>query len=122
MDKVKISENKNTRLFPNILSFLVIFGLLVAICVPVYAGDPVRKLGRGIANIATGWMEFPKEIFKETEEKGEVSAIFIAPLKGMVKTIGRTLVGIYDATTFFIPLPRRYEPIIEPELVVSRDE
>lgn len=83
----------------------------------VYAGDPVEKLGRGITNTATGWVEIPKEIGRSIGKSGDMSGLVVGPLKGLVKAIGRTVVGIYDAVTFLIPLPRRYEPIIEPEYV-----
>lgn len=83
----------------------------------VYAGDPIEKLGRGLTNTATGWVEIPKEIGRNIGKSGDMAGLVVGPLKGLVKAIGRTVVGIYDAVTFLIPLPRRYEPIIEPEYV-----
>lgn len=82
-----------------------------------FAGSPVEKLGRGITNVATGWLEVPKEMGKEVWRGRDLAAYFVAPLKGLAKAIGRTLIGAYDITTFIIPLPRRYEPVIEPEFV-----
>lgn len=113
-----IIQFKMRRLYwLSVLAFLIIFGLLSIDCGVVYAGDPIRKLARGLANSTTGLVELPKEIMRETEKSGEIAGIIVGPLKGTAKAIGRTLVGIYEVATFLIPLPRRYEPVIEPEFV-----
>lgn len=103
----------------SLLAFLILFiyGLVTIDYALIYAGDPIEKLGRGITNTATGWIEFPKEIGKQAEKSLGLAGVVVGPLKGLAKAIGRTVVGIYDALTFLIPLPRRYEPVIEPEYV-----
>lgn len=107
-----------------VILFLIIYGLLIIPacrlgrdCGLIYAGDPIEKLGRGITNIGTGWVEIPKQIRRSTEESGDMAGVVVGPLKGIAKAIGRTLAGIYEVVTFLIPLPRRYEPLIEPEYV-----
>lgn len=100
-----------------VLALLIIYGLLTMHCELVYAGDPIRKLGRGITNTATGWVEIPKEIGRSVEKSGDMAGLLVGPLKGIAKAIGRTLVGVYEVLTFPIPLPRKYEPVIEPEFV-----
>ena len=82
-----------------------------------YAGDPIEKFGRGVTNIATGWVEIPKEIARYVNKTSDIAGFVVAPLKGTAKAIARTAVGVYDLLTFLIPLPRRYEPVIEPEYV-----
>mgnify|MGYP001565227314 CR=1 FL=1 len=82
-----------------------------------FAGDPIRKLSRGLANVACGWGEFPKEILQETERSGDIGGLLVAPFKGIAKFIGRTAVGVYEVITFLIPIPRNYEPVIDPEFV-----
>lgn len=99
------------------LLILIIYGLWTIDCGLVYAGDPIQKLGRGITNTATGWLEIPREIGRSVEKSGDIAGIFVGPLKGVFKGLGRTTAGIYDIITFLIPLPRRYEPLIEPEYV-----
>lgn len=95
-----------------------ISNLVLAIdCRIAYAGDPIAKLGRGLANTTTGLLEVPKEIKRQIEKSGDVAAFFVGPLKGLAKGIGRTLVGVYDIVTFLVPIPRNYEPVIEPEYV-----
>lgn len=97
--------------------FLVIYGLWSIYGGLVYAGDPIQKLGRGITNVATGWVEIPKEIGRQVEKSGDFAGLVVGPFKGIAKAIGRTVVGVYDIVTFLIPLPRRYEPVIEPAYV-----
>lgn len=83
-----------------------------------FAGNAGEKLGRGLANTASGWLEIGAEIFRESEKSDTVGALFIlSPLKGFLKGIGRTAVGIYETVTFLVPLPGDYQPIIEPEFV-----
>lgn len=105
------------RILILVFLILVIFWQLSVGYGRVYAGDPIEKLGRGITNAATGWAEIPKEIAKNAERSLGLAALVVGPLKGLAKAIGRTAVGIYDVATFIIPLPRRYEPVIEPEYV-----
>jgi putative exosortase-associated protein (TIGR04073 family) len=97
--------------------FLIIYGLWTVDCGLVYAGDPIEKLGRGITNTATGWIEIPKEIGRNVEKSGDMAGLIVGPFKGIAKAIGRTVAGVYEVVTFLIPLPRRYEPIIEPAYV-----
>jgi putative exosortase-associated protein (TIGR04073 family) len=97
--------------------FLIISGLVTIDSGLVYAGDPVQKLGRGITNVATGWVEIPKEIGRSVEKSGDFAGLVVGPFKGIAKAIGRTIVGVYEVVTFPIPLPRRYEPVIEPAYV-----
>ncbi len=105
---------KNIRFY---ICLLLVLGLSALNCHLVYAGDPVTKLGRGITNIATGWVEIPKEITKEVRNS-DVGSFIVAPFKGFGKAITRTLAGALEAVTFIIPLPRHYESVIHPPLVL----
>lgn len=100
-----------------ILFLIIYWTLLVIDRGLVYAGDPIEKLGRGVTNVATGWVEIPKEIGRNVEKSGDMAGLIVGPFKGIAKAIGRTLAGVYEVVTFLIPLPRRYEPVIEPAYV-----
>ena len=101
-----------------LILFLIIYWTLLVIDRGlVYAGDPIEKLGRGITNVATGCIEIPKEIGRNVEKSGDMAGLIVGPFKGIAKAIGRTLAGVYEVVTFLIPLPRRYEPVIEPAYV-----
>ena len=107
-----------------IISLVIITALfLSSLALPLYASEDnaATKLGRGLANVFTGWLEIPAEIGRQNEKKGELAAIFIGPILGFCKAVGRTAVGAYDTITFPIPLPSGYKPVIEPELVMEDD-
>jgi putative exosortase-associated protein (TIGR04073 family) len=76
-----------------------------------------NKAARGVANIATGWLEFPKQIYMTSKEDGPVSGIFIGPLKGLGMTIVRTVSGTAEFLTFFSAYPNFYAPYFEPAYV-----
>ena len=80
-------------------------------------GKMLHKFGRGLANIAFGWCEIPKNIMNSCEEINPYAGWFIGLVKGIGMTIGRTLAGAWDVITFPIPAPADYEPVIEPEFV-----
>ena len=77
-----------------------------------------KKLGRGIVNIATGWVELPKNIYDTSvETNNPLLGITYGTLKGLGMTVVRTGAGAYDTITFLFPLPQNYTPILEPEFV-----
>ncbi len=80
-----------------------------------------NKAGRGIANVATGWLELPKQIYVTSKEGGAVKGIFLGPLKGIGMTVVRTLAGAGELATFFIPYPGFYDPFIEPKYVWEKE-
>lgn len=85
-------------------------------------GGPLRKLGRGSANLATGWLELPAQVFRVNEISGLFEAATVGLGRGVVLGIGRTLVGAIELVTFPIPNPTTgYGPVIQPEFVRFRD-
>ena len=99
-------------------SVATIFAVLVltvaAVC---FAQDPFTKLGRGVANTLTGWVELPKNIYKTSVEDNALAGVTLGLAKGAGMTIVRTGAGIYEIVTFPFPLPENYKPILEPEYV-----
>ncbi|RNC70644.1 MAG: exosortase system-associated protein, TIGR04073 family [Desulfuromonadales bacterium] len=79
------------------------------------------KLSRGIANTATGWGEFPKQIYVTWNEDGPTRGILIGPLKGIGMTIARTLSGVGEVATFFIAWPGFFDPYIDPPFVWQKE-
>lgn len=83
-------------------------------------GDPLRKLGRGIANCLTFPIEIPNQISKTNNNDGPVAAISYGAAKGIVMGIFRMVVGGYEVLTFLIPLPEWYRPILtDPEFMLE---
>lgn len=79
------------------------------------------KFVRGVANVATGWVEFPKQIAITFIDDGIAKGIFVGPLKGIGMTVVRTASGIGEMVTFFHPFPGFYDPYFEPEYVWEKE-
>lgn len=75
------------------------------------------KFVRGSANIATGWVEIPKQIYLISKREGWVQGTFRGPLEGLGMFIARTVAGAYEVLTFPIPLPSQYQPMLLPDYV-----
>lgn len=82
-----------------------------------YAVGSGVKLGRGIVNTSTGWVEFFRGIYDKTVEYDPVTGLIYGSLYGTGMTVIRTVSGAYDAATFLFPAPRRFETTINPEFV-----
>jgi putative exosortase-associated protein (TIGR04073 family) len=80
-----------------------------------------NKAARGIANVATGWLEFPKQIYETYQEEGEVKGIFVGPFKGIGMAIIRTVSGAAEFLTFYSAYPNFYAPYFEPAYVWQKD-
>ena len=107
-------------MFKKFVVLTVLFTLILGfIGTSAFAQNPVRKLGRGMANILTGFFEIPVNIVDAAEEEGFVAAITYGVVKGVAMGALRSGVGIYEAVTFLVPFPWNYEPILEPEFMMS---
>ncbi len=78
-----------------------------------------RKLGRGVANIGLGWVEFFKGIQSVSDEKGFWAGATWGPLYGAANAVKRTGVGVVETVTFPASGGNHYEPILEPEFVLG---
>ena len=83
-------------------------GLIVGISSRAWAQDPIHKMGRGVVNVLTGWIEIPKQIHLGSQEENPVVGIGTGVLKGAGLTLLRGGVGIYEALFFAIPYPKDY--------------
>ena len=96
----------------------------IAVALPAFAqeGSVVekmgKKLGRGLVNVATGWIELPKNIYDTSvETNNPLMGITYGLIKGVGMTVVRTGAGAYEIATFLFPIPEDYQPLIEPEFV-----
>lgn len=94
-----------------------VVALLLVVTTVCFAQDPFTKLGRGVANTLTGWVELPKNIYQTSVEDNAFAGMTLGLAKGAGMTIVRTGAGIYEIATFPFPLPEEYKPILEPEYV-----
>ena len=91
--------------------------LVITAATVCFAQDPFTKLGRGVANTLTGWVELPKNIYNTSVEDNAFTGMTLGLAKGAGMTLVRTGAGIYEIATFPFPLPESYRPILEPEYV-----
>lgn len=117
------------------LSKMSVVGLLVVfifICTTdTYGGNPIRKLGRGITNVAFGALEIPMKVNDMNKDEGGLAAVTYGTFLGIAYFLAREAVGIVDVATFPVPLPGctddpndvgwGYGPLMEPEWVVDRE-
>ncbi|MEA3560315.1 MAG: exosortase system-associated protein, TIGR04073 family [Candidatus Omnitrophota bacterium] len=101
-----------------IIAFLAM-AVLLNICAVCYAENALQKLGRGIANVVTGWIEIPKNVYDTSQEENIIMGLTIGLAKGLGMSVIRTGAGIYDTVTFPFPVPEDYEPLLEPEYVLG---
>lgn len=78
-------------------------------------GQMQRKLGRGIANMATGVVEVPKNISREWRKSDPGTGVIVGGVKGVGWAATRFAVGAYETVTFPVPAPGNYEPLLYPE-------
>ena len=99
--------------------FIVIVAVLMIFSLSAnsYAQDPGQKLMRGLANVLTGWIELPKNIYETSVEDNVFTGLTIGLAKGIGMTIVRTGAGVYELVTFPFPIPEDYAPVLEPEYV-----
>ena len=100
-----------------VLSALFFFSPQVALATGAtgksYPENVGEKLGTGIANVVTGFVEIPKNMVIESNENGVAYGVTIGFITGIVHSVGRTLTGALDIATFMIPT----KPLIDPDLI-----
>ena len=79
------------------------------------------KMVRGITNIATGWGEFPRQIYRSGKEDGVWLALPYGLARGLTMTFVRTMYGVAEAVFFFIPFDGGYESALNPAYVWEKD-
>lgn len=70
-----------------------------------FAGNPIRKLGRGVANAAFCPLEVPLQVYDVNKEEGGISAVTYGVFKGIAYCVARAGVGVIDIVTCPMPLP-----------------
>ncbi|OGW75783.1 MAG: hypothetical protein A2Z72_05205 [Omnitrophica bacterium RBG_13_46_9] len=98
------------------VAVLMVFSLTTT----CFAQDMGKKLARGLANILTGWVELPKNIYDTSVEDNVFSGLTVGLVKGVGMAIVRTGAGVYETVTFPFPIPEDYAPVLEPEFVFSK--
>ncbi len=72
------------------------------------AQDPIHKMGRGLGNVLTCWIELPKNFHKGAQEQNPVLGIGWGLVKGSGLALTRLALGGYETVSFFVPYPKEY--------------
>lgn len=98
------------------ISAIVAVFLILQLAGPAYCQTPVRKLGRGVANIVTCPFEIPKQIMEKYCAANSMwDGMLIGLPVGIGMTVVRAAVGAFETVTFPFPVPDDYRPVLEPE-------
>jgi putative exosortase-associated protein (TIGR04073 family) len=78
-----------------------------------------KKLGRGTMNVLVGWVEVPKNISLRWKETDPLSGTVWGGFEGIAWGFARTVGGVYEIVSFPFPYPENYDPLIEPEFILT---
>jgi len=103
-------------MFKKFVAIVVILGFTFC-SFGAYANDynPATKLGRGLSNAATCWIEVPKQVWLVSKDRDPFTGLIYGSAKGVGYTIVRAASGVYD-TAFFL-LPPYDAPLTDDEFV-----
>ena len=87
-----------------------------------YAKGVTRKLGRGVANVATAPLELIRVPYLTGQRDGGLAGLSVGMVQGAWSVVVRELAGLVEVTTFLIPLPRDFQPLIRPEFVYANGD
>jgi putative exosortase-associated protein (TIGR04073 family) len=79
------------------------------------ADTPAGKAGRGFAAVTTPFLEIPGNILETSEREGPLAGWTAGLAKGIGMSIVRPPIGVYELVTAPIPVPKNFEPILQPE-------
>lgn len=82
-----------------------------------YMSGMWRKLGRGIANVATFPLEIPRTSSIVGRSEGGLAAWTAGTLQGAWRGLVRGATGVFEIVTFYAEIPEGFEPLFKPEYV-----
>jgi len=120
-----------------LLRALLVALIALSLCSIAFASDPYKTIEsaspqqimegmaakgvRGAANVFTGWLELPKQIYVTSKETTQLHGAVIGPFKGIGMAFVRTLAGVGELATFFVSYPGFYDPWFEPSYVWQKE-
>ena len=93
--------------FRVVSGFVFIWAIFLAAPLAM-AQDPIHKMGRGVVNVLTSWIEIPKQLHLGSQEDNPITGIAMGVGRGVGLTVLRIGVGAYEAVTFPLAYPRGY--------------
>jgi putative exosortase-associated protein (TIGR04073 family) len=98
----------------NVSTVLAAIAIVLVALEDASAQTALRKAGRGLAAMTTGFLEVPGNMYRDGKEQGP-GGVALGCAKGLGLLVPRTLVGVYEFVTAPIPAPAGFRPILRPE-------
>ena len=75
--------------------------------------ETTEKFGRGLTNAAWGWSEIMVTPVNMSQDirRDPVTSLLLGLPYGIVRAVGRTLVGVYEIATFYAPQKPIFNPL-----------
>ena len=105
-------------------AFITMLVLALFICMYITANaepstnNAGRKLCRGVANVATGWVEIIRQPYEESIASNPARGLTVGLFRGIIMALARTGSGAYDIVTFPVPFPNDYDSLVQPEFIL----
>ena len=97
-----------TGLMRSLMACAVVVAVLLGAASPAAAQDPVHKLGRGLTNVVTGWIEIPKQVHLATQSTNVLGSAASGIARGGSLMLLRMALGLYETVTFPLPIPQGF--------------
>ena len=110
---------KMTELKLIVVLFFLVFSSTQAMAAERYGSDRTgynyistssKKLVTGVGNAATGIVELPKNIILTTQQDTIAHGMTFGLVSGVMHTVARTVIGVFDVATFWIPTAPSIQP------------
>ncbi len=100
------------------VAIAIVVGMGLLTCTGVaWAQDPIHKMGRGVVNVLTGWVELPKQIGMGFSQEHPFTGAGSGFLEGVKLLAVRMGMGLYETVTFPVAYPKDYaSPYVAMEL------
>lgn len=87
-----------------------------------YPEGATKKLGRGLANVITAPLELLREPYLLSQLEGGVAAVTVGLMRGIASAIIREAAGVFEVATFFLPIPKNFQPLVKPEYIYAHGD
>jgi putative exosortase-associated protein (TIGR04073 family) len=101
------------------LAAVAVLGMSSAVQAAEEPDNHINKLIRGWTNVATFWLEIPKQMAVTSQQRDAAVGLLFGPLKGLGFGIVRLGAGLYEGVLWFLP---KYESIVDPPVVWPFEE
>ena len=82
-----------------------------------YVNGALRKLGRGVANVATCPAELLRVPTLVGRKDGTLASITVGVAQGAWQALARGVSGVFEIVTFYAETPKGFAPVVRPEFV-----